>query len=112
MADITTDLELKQMLRDMIASNLTVAYQIEMMRREMNPSGEEGHPLSDVLDMYDMVREVMAPDDGSETDLEAEELVTDLPSNVPRVKEAGPFASTMRYLRPRRGTPPSDREDG
>lgn len=105
-SDLNQDEELKDLLRQVIAANLTSAYQTEMLRRTLHPTEEKSHPLSQVLDVFETLCEVMEPDD-DETDLDVPSVgrtARDETRNQ-ALKSQGssaPFESTLRYLRPRK----------
>jgi len=101
---------MEELMQDMVAANLTVAFQLELLRRDTTEHGQaEGHPFAHVLEVFEMAREIMAPF-GEEDNADEALLEEDLPSLEETAERAtpitmpggGPFESTMRYLKARR----------
>lgn len=92
-----SDDEIKHLLRELIASNLTVALEIELLRREMKGKEAGEHPLSPVLEHFEMIQDVLDPAD-EEEDLASALLSSRRPAAPTR---GNPFSATMRYVKPR-----------
>ena len=106
-ADDGSSDELKDLLRQVVASNLTVAYLLEQTRRERHPKDDEHHhPFAQVLEIFEMISEIMEPSDDEELEDGGEE--EDLAfggTQPPSAAKGSPFESTIRYLRPKRKKP-------
>ncbi len=91
------------LLREVIASNLTVAYLLELQRRAGDPDPNPVHPLASVLDVFDTIQEVLLPDDDERDEIpSASQPPPDLTVGRVENPEGSPFESTIRYLRARR----------
>lgn len=95
--------ELTDLLRQVVASNLTSAFQMELLRRSLQPEAHkgDGHPMAKVLEIFETMCEVM--EEGMDDEGEEEEL-DDLglkPPPAPK-PESNPFASTVSYLKSRK----------
>lgn len=106
MSDVTDVDEIKMLLRQMIAGNLTIAYQLEMARRMAHPGEEKVHPMSKVLEVFETLCEVMDP--GDDEDEEALDEEEDLPSpplasaslgELKKTLKDRSFTSTLSYMR-------------
>ncbi len=100
---------MKDLLRQVVASNLTVAYQMEQLKRNMHPKEEKLHPFAQVLEVFEMIREVMGTeDDDDDIEQDAEDIAAGETAEVGEGRssssllEGTPFESTLDYLRPRR----------
>lgn len=108
MSEVTDVDEIKMLLRQMIAGNLTIAYQLEMARRLAHPGEEKVHPMSKVLEVFETLCEVMDPDDddleeleeeGDEEEAAAPPLASASLGELKKTLKDRPFASTLTYMR-------------
>jgi hypothetical protein len=99
--------EMRDLLRQVVASNLTIAYQMEQLRRQLHPKDEKLHPLAQVLETFDMIREVMGPEEDEDSDdlEDSADIEVGEARSPSALLEGTPFESTLRYLRPRRKKP-------